>query len=219
MKRLHLILWIGLISAAAGAQDWRFDKEDESYFNCALIASLKADFGAEPMLRFADGDTFTVDDFFDGSYPACAEMASDDAIGEADAAADQLENELEVIAVLEDHEEYTLFDAGCSVRVADRFEADLNLSLAGRRREQITVDVYLPGESEKIAMPHVRHEEINVYGIVTPMRIEWVEAPDFPTGAYLISVRINERTRHFRWDRRDDAYRTIILSCLPAESE
>ena len=74
MKRLFLILLTGLISTAVWAQNWRYDEENELYFNCELIASLKADFGEEDILKFADDDLMTLTDFFDWSFSTCAEM-------------------------------------------------------------------------------------------------------------------------------------------------
>ncbi|MCY3779223.1 MAG: hypothetical protein OXG78_02850 [Chloroflexi bacterium] len=216
MKRLFLALLMALISTmAVWAQDWRYDEENELYFNCALIAGLKADFGEEDILKFADDDRMTVAEFFDWSFETCAEMDGDDAAGESDDAA----SEPEVIAVLADQEEFTLFDDGCSVRVADRFEEDLYVSLAGSRRGETSVDVYLPGESEKIDMPNVGHEEVNVYGIETPIRNEWVEGDSFPLGLYRFDVHIGDSTYRFEWQRADEAVNTIIVSCLDLKAD
>ena len=216
IKRLILILLLGLISTAVvWAQDWRYDEENELYFDCALIASLRADFGEETILKFANDDQMTMAEFFDGSFPACAEMDKGGAAGVLEGP----ERELDVIAVLEDHEEYTLYDVGCSVRVADRFEENLNLSLAGRRRAETSVDVDLPGEYEMIDMPFVRHEELNIYGIETPIRNEWAEGDRFPLGLYRFDVHISDSTYRFEWKRDDDAVNTIIVSCLDLKAE
>ena len=141
------------------------------------------------------------------------------AAGEFDDTAAEPESELEVIAVLDEHEEFTLFDVGCSVRVADRFDENLNLSLAGQRREETSVDVYLPGESEKIEMPNVSHEVVNVYGIETPIRNEWVERDSFPLGLYRFDVHIGDSTYRFEWQREDDAVNTIIVNCLELKAD
>jgi len=220
MKRLLLVLTLALIvTAVVAAQDWRYDEENRLYFNCGLVASLKADFGDEAILKFADGDLFTVAEFLDWSLEACAKIASDEA---ADASVDAgalSETALEVSAVLNDHDEFTLFDIGCSVSVADRFEANLNVSVAGSRREETSVDIYLPGEREKIDLPNVRHEEINIYGIETPIRNEWVEGESFPLGLYRFDVQIGDSTYRFEWRRADDAVNTIIVSCLDLKSD
>lgn len=219
MKRLFLMILMGLVAAAVvWAQDWRYDEENELYFNCELIANLKADFGEEDIVQFADDERMTLTAFFDWSFTTCAAMANDEADGLVDDAAAESETELDFVAVLGDREEFTLLDVGCSVRVADRFEADLYVSLAGRR-EEIKVDVYLPGVSEKIEMPNVSHENVNVYGVETPIRNEWVEGDSFPLGLYRFDVHVSGSTYRFQWQRQDEAVNTIIVSCLDLRAD
>ena len=218
-KTAAVVLVLLALTGVISAQDWRYDEENELYFNCALMSELKADFGGESIVKFADGELFALADFLDWSFAVCAEMHEGGAAGELDIAAAEPENDSEVIAVLADHEEFTLFDVGCSVSVADRFEANLNVSLAGRRREESSVDIYLPGESEKIDMPNDRHEEVNIYGIETPIRNEWVEGDSFPLGLYRFDVHIGESSYRFEWRREDEAVNTIIVSCLDLKAE
>lgn len=120
---------------------------------------------------------------------------------------------------LNDGDVFELADIGCGVSISDRFEADLNLSLAGHRREETSVAVYLPGETEKIEMPNVRHEVVNVYGIETPIRNEWVERDSFPLGLYRFDVHIGNSTYHFEWQREDEAVNTIIVNCLELKAD
>ncbi len=216
MKRLILLLMMALFSALlVRAQDWQYDEENELYFNCALIADLKADFGETSIVKFADDDQMSVAEIFDWSFEVCAQTAGVEVAAESDDAA----TALDVIAVLADGEEFTLFDVGCSVRLADRFEENLNVSLAGHRREETAVDVYLPGESEKLDMPNVNHEEINVYGVETPIRNEWGEGDSFPLGLYRFDVHIGDSTYRFEWQREDEAVNTIIVNCLELQAD
>lgn len=216
MNRLIIMLLMAMFSSmVVWAQDWQYDEENELYFNCELIASLKADFGELSILKFADDDHMTVAEFFDWSFEVCAEM---DTVAAAQAY-DDGEAEDQVIAVLADGEEFSLIDVGCSVRLADRFEENLNVSLAGHRWEETSVDVYLPGESDKIEMPNVNHEDINVYGVETPIRNEWVEGDSFPLGLYRFDAHIGNSTYRFAWQREDEAVNTIIVSCLELKAD
>ena len=219
MKRLLLILCVGLISTAAGAQDWRYDDHHGIHLNCALIARLKADFGEEAILRFADGDTFTVADFFDGTYAACAEMASDEATGEIDGAADQLENELEVIALLEDHDIHVFEDADCNVMLKDRFESNLNLSFVGMRLANMSAELVLPGAEEPINMPYTDEYIIELNSFDLPVRNEWALGDNFPLGVYLLDVHIDGETYRFHWRREDEKVNTVVLTCVGYSAE
>lgn len=206
MKRLILIMLMALFSGAMiGAQDWQYDHQHELYFNCALIARLNAEFGEQTIIRLADESQMTLEAFFETILTNCADPDSGDA---------EAEGEPAIAAVLADGDEFTLVDVGCSVRVADRFDANLYVSVAGALREETSVDVYLPGESETIDMPKVSHEVVNVYGIETPIRNEWVEGDSFPLGLYRFDVHISDSTYRFEWLRNDDMVNTIIVSCL-----
>ena len=206
MHRLILIVLLALYSGAIiGAQDWQYDDEHELYFNCALIARLNAEFGEQTIIRVAEDDQMTLEAFFETFMTNCADLVP---------SAAEVEGELEIAAVLEDGDEFTLADVGCSVRVADRFDAHLYVSVAGARREETSVDVYLPGEIEAIDMPNVSDELVKVYGIETPIRNEWVEGDNFPPGLYRFDVHISGATYRFEWLREDEAVNTIIVSCL-----
>lgn len=220
MKRLILILMMALFSAVMmRAQDWQYDEAHNLFFNCGLIARLKTDFGERNIIRFSDDDQMTLKAFLDQFMSGCADQGIGDAGGANDLGAAEAEGESAIVAVLEDGDEFTLADVGCSVRLADRFDANLNVSVAGTRREETAVDVYLPGESEKTELPNTDHEVVNVYGIETPIRNEWVERERFPLGPYRIDVHIREATYHFKWLREDEAVNTIIVNCLDLKAD
>ena len=215
MRRLILILLIGLVSAAAvWAQDWRYDEENELYYDCALIARLKADFGEAHIMKFPDDDLMTLNYFFDRVFSICAEMNRGAAAGTFDDTAAEPESELDVIAVLDDHEFYSIDEADCSVTVKDRFDEDLNVSLAGAQQDSMSVDVYLPGASEPLDMPHVNNYEIEVYGMALPVRTEWAVGSNFPLGRYTFDVHIADASYRFQWLRREAAVNTMVVTCV-----
>ena len=210
MQRLILILMMGLVSAAGvWAQDWRYDEENDLYYNCALIARLKADFGEEDIMKFPDDDLMTLNYFFDRVFATCAEKDWGGAAGEFDDTAAEPERELEVIAVLEDHEFYSIDEADCSVSAQDRFDEDLNVSLAGAQQDSMSVDVYLPAARKPLDMPHVNNYEIEVYGVELPVRTEWAVGSHFPLGRYTFDVHIADAGYRLQWLRRDAAVNTI----------
>ena len=215
MKRLFLILLIGLISTVVvWAQDWQFDEENEIYYNCELIVRLKADFGEENIMKFPDDDLMTLTYFFDRVFSTCAEMDRGGTAGEFDDTAAEPESELEVIAVLDDHELYSIDEADCSVSVKDRFEEDLNVSLAGMEQDSMSVDVYLPGASAPLDMPHENNYEIEVYGIALPVRTEWAVGRNFPLGRYTFDVHVEDESYRFQWLRREAVVNTIVVTCV-----
>ena len=116
----------------------------------------------------------------------------------------------EVDAVLESESIHRL-DADCFVLITDRFEADFNVTVSGNGIEEMSVDVYLPGESEPVA---VRDFDDDVMDTGIPMRIAWLEGDQFPLGVYTIDMRIGEAAYRFEWDRQDDKAYTIVLGCI-----
>ena len=117
--------------------------------------------------------------------------------------------EVEVDAVLESDSMHML-DADCFVLITDRFEADFNVTVSGSGLDEMSVDVYLPGESEPVAVRGV-DEDVMDTGI--PLRIEWLEGDQFPLGVYTIEMRIGEAGYRFQWDRQDELDYTIVLGC------
>ena len=115
----------------------------------------------------------------------------------------------EIDAVLESDSIHNL-DADCFVLITDRFEADFNVTVSGRGIEEMSVDVYLPGESEPVA---VRDFDEDVMDTGIPMRISWLEGDQFPLGVYTIDMRIGEAGYRFEWDRQDEKDYTIVLGC------
>lgn len=115
----------------------------------------------------------------------------------------------EIDAVLESESIHNL-DADCFVLITDRFEADFNVTVSGSGLDEMSVDVYLPGESEPVAVRGV-DEDVMDNGI--PLRIELLDADQFPLGVYTIDMRIGEADYRFEWDRQDEKDYTIILGC------
>ena len=183
------------------AQDWQYDEENDIHHNCELIAKVKEEYGDEQLIKFSDDDHMTLAFFFDRILSTCTETSQAADPGEFDDTAAEPESELEVIAVLEDHELYSIDEADCSVSVKDRFEEDLNVSLAGVEQDSMSVDVYLPGASAPLDMPHENNYEIEVYGIALPVRTEWAVGRNFPLGRYTFDVHVEDESYRFQWLR------------------
>ena len=109
---------------------------------------------------------------------------------------------------------YGIDEAGCSVSAQDRYEEDLNVSLAGAQQDSMSVDVYLPGASEPLDMPHVNNYEIEVYGVEVPVRTEWALGSHFPLGRYTFDVHIADASYRLQWLRREAAVNTIVVTCV-----
>ena len=141
--------------------------------------------------------------------------AADDAVDDADdspvasSTRPTAPDDLEVTAILENDDIHAI-DADCSIFVTDRFDVDFNVTIVGRGQESLFVDVYLPGESERALIEDVTEDTMD--GI--PMRIEWVDGRDFPTGTYTVDVFIGDASHRFQWERGDDTGYTVVMSCL-----
>lgn len=220
MRRLILVFLVGLTAVTSlTAQEWQYDEDNEVYQNCALIDGLKAAYGDENIMKFADGDVMTVAFFLDRVFVLCAEWNRGDASDTFDDTPAEPETELEVIAVLEDREVYSIDAADCSVMAQDRFEEDLNVSLAGATQEDIRVEVYLPGSNEALEMPNVNAHEAEILGVTVPTRVEWAVGRNFPLGRYTFDVHIVEDSYRFQWLRRSRAVNTLVITCVDSAVE
>ena len=220
MRWYILVFLVGLVAiASVTAQDWQYDEDNEVYQNCALIDVLKEAYGDETIMKFADGDQMTVAFFLDRVFALCAEWNRGDASDTFDDRPAEPETALEVSAVLEDREVYSIDAADCSVMAQDRFEEDLNVSLAGAIQEDISVAVYLPGSSQALDMPNVNTYEAEILGVKVPTRVEWAVGRNFPLGRYTFDVQIEEDSYRFQWLRRNRAVNTIVITCVDAAVE
>ena len=219
MNRAGLLLLILLILAAPlYAQDWRYDEAIDVTYSCELVARMVAEHGDGTILRHEDGESSTFQEFAAAQFPKCHEAS---AILPAPAASGRRKSksadEPSITALLRDHQTFTLFDLACSVNLTDRFEEDLTVVLAGDFLDYMSVDIYLPDESTAIDMPNIEVNEINVYGIRTPVRTQWAAGDSFPLGTYTIDVHVFDQTRRLQWLREDEAVNTIIFNCLDLE--
>ena len=138
--------------------------------------------------------------------------------GEAVAAAGVTQAEMdmtgagEVIALLVRNSMHFL-DEFCSVMITDQFDTPFNVTVAGNERDSMSVDVYLPGESEPAAVSETRLDMLE--GSI-PIRIEWMEGESFPLGKYTFDAHRGEASFRFEWLREDDNDYTFMFSCSGA---
>lgn len=133
-------------------------------------------------------------------------------------AADATREDIEVTAVLNDRDIYSIADDFCSVIVTDQFESDLNVSMIALAIDHASVKVYLPGEDQAIAMPMSQTDQIEAYGRIVPTKTWWAERDSFPLGAYTIDVQTLGETYRFEWNREDSAVNTIVVICTEMEA-
>ena len=119
----------------------------------------------------------------------------------------------EVTAVLNDNDSYGIEDPVCTVFVADQYEADLNVLLIDWATDNVSVDVYLPGESDAIAMANRQADEFEAYGKMVPILTLWAERDSFPLGTYSFDVHGLGESYRFEWIREDSAVNTIVVIC------
>ena len=163
-KLLASLMILFLVAGAVAAQDWTYDEANEIYQNCQLIDLLKETHGEAEVMKFPDGNIMNLAFFLDRVFTACAEWNRGESSDEFDDTPAEPETQLEISAVLEDHEVYSIDEAHCSVMAKDRFDEDLNVSIAGAQHEEVAVAVYLPGTSQALDMPNVNSHEAEVHG-------------------------------------------------------
>ena len=164
-KLLASLMILFLVAGAVAAQDWTYDEANEIYQNCQLIDLLKEAHGEAEVMRFPDGDTMSLAFFLDRDLlGVCAEWNRGEASDDFYDTPAEPETQLEISAVLEDHEVYSIDEADCSVMAKDRFDEDLNVSIAGAQHEEVAVAVYLPGTSQALDMPNVNSHEAEMHG-------------------------------------------------------
>ena len=218
-KLFAALMIVSLAASAAAAQDWAYDEDNEVYQNCDLIDALKEEHGEAAIMKFADGDSMNLAFFLDRVFGACVAWNRGDASDSFDDTPAEPETERELSAVLEDHEVYSIDDADCSVMAKDRFDEDLNVSIAGAIQENIRVAVYLPGTKQALDMPNVNTREAEFLGVIVPTRVEWAVGRNFPLGRYTFDVHINSDAYRFQWLRRDSAVNTIVVTCVDSAVE
>lgn len=215
MRLMFFVLMLALLPAlTATGQDWRYDSAAEAHLNCSLIAMLKAEYGAENIMKFPDGDLMTLAYFIDRVFTACAKSIEAGALQPFNDEPAEPETDLEISAILEDHGFYSLDEVGCSVKVTNRFDEDLNVSLAGAYQDDMSVDIYSPGESQALTLPNVNRYEAGIAGLTLPARTEWATGNSFPLGRYTFDIEVFDHSYRFQWLRRDAAVNTIVLTCL-----
>ena len=177
---------------------------------------LKEAHGNAAIMRFADGNTMNLAFFLDRIFGACAEWNRGEASDAVDDTPAEPETDLEISAVLEDHDVYSIDQADCSVMAKDRFDEDLNVSIGGANQERIAVAVYLPGTRQPPDMPNVNTHATELLGVTVPTRVEWSVGRNFPLGRYNVDVHINEDAYRFQRLRRSRAVNTIVVTCVDA---
>ena len=213
-KLFSTLIVICLAAGALAAQDWTYDENNEIYQNCELIDLLKESHGEVEVMKFPDGDTMNLAFFLDRVFTVCAEWNRGEASDVFDDTPAEPEAELEISAVLEDHEVYSIDEADCSVMAKDRFDEDLNVSIGGAQHEDISVAVYLPGSSQALDMPNVNTHETELLGVSVPTRVEWAVGRNFPLGRYTVDIHISGDAYRFQWLRRNRAVNTIVVTCV-----
>lgn len=118
--------------------------------------------------------------------------------------------EIEVFAELE-ADSVQILDNDCFIILTDRFDTPFNVSVAGNGLDMMSIDVFLPAESEPAAIAATEQDELSS-GL--PVRIEWLAADHFPPGKYVIDAHIGEESYRLEWLRDDDLDYTIMLSCV-----
>lgn len=118
----------------------------------------------------------------------------------------------EVIAVLE-RNSMRFLDEFCSVMITDQFDTPFNVSVTGNDRDSMSVDVYLPGESDPAAVSETR---LDLLEDSIPIRIEWIEGETFPPGKYTFDAHKGDATFRFEWLREDENDYTFMFSCSGA---
>ena len=136
-----------------------------------------------------------------------SEMAPEDAAAEdAAIAADD---------PLQDEEEAHIPGTTCLVWT-EAWDVDLNILIIGQNQEDITVDLYFPGESEP---QRLDGHSLKEFDDGTPYRIEWIEGESFPLGLFHIDVTIEGQLYQYQWEREDQDVNTFGVECITIEDE
>lgn len=147
---------------------------------------------------------------------------AEDAVSETEAAAgDNIEavetgEAADAIYVMGADEVHRFEHEGCVLTVDPEPKEDFNLTIIGADQDGLSIDVYLPGETEPSAMDGVHTYEQDFEFITLPARFEWIEGDSFPLGEYRFDVQIGESSHQIRWQRDDHDQRAIALICFGA---
>ena len=241
MKRLIAILMICAVAVtAASAQDWQYDAESDFNINCTLVNTLHDEFGEENIMMRNDDFFLTFSEMLLMLYSQClpeedrvitlGDGPDSDDEGESSVVTDALADtatlsggddidEIDVTTELQDGQMFSLPDVDCSITVADRFEEDFNVIITGEPQTSASVDVFLPGETQALELEYAHRRSVNVMGLDVPTRTEWAERESFPMGLYSFDVHVDDETFRFQWERKDEAFNTVVLICLGSEAE
>ena len=229
MSRITTVILILCCAATTAlAQDWLYDENIDGHYNCELVRYLFAEYGDEDFMKMGDDFVRTLGDVLVMLSSVCLDEAdrvlilgkpseTEEEGGELFYRVEETEVDGDIIAVLEDNEIYSIDEADCSVTLQDRFEEDLNVSLAGMQQDSMSVDVYLPGESVAIDMPYEHEYEVEAYGVTVPVRTVWAEQDSFPLGRYRFDLYLQDSIYRFEWLREDQAVNTIVVMCIDFE--
>lgn len=135
----------------------------------------------------------------------------------ADASEDPAADDLSAaeVELLEDDEKHYIAGTNCLVWT-EAWDVDLNILIIGDNQEDITVDLYYPGESE---LQRMDGHNLNEFDDGTPYRIEWIEGERFPLGLYNIDVTIEGQLYQYQWQREDESINTFGVECITMEDE
>ena len=143
----------------------------------------------------------------DGEMAATAAEASDVAAAEDAAVA--------VDEPLQDEEKARIPGTDCLVWT-EAWDVDLNILIIGQNQEDISVDLYFPGDSEPQKLDG---HNLNEFDDGTPYRIEWIESESLPLGLYHIEVMIEGQLYQYQWQREDASVNTFGVQCITIEDE
>ncbi len=220
-KLIAALIIVSLAASAIAAQDWRDIDDNGSAFDCDLADRVAAEFGDESIIR-QPGDVYIpLSQLLDWMFPYCEHEPNADAgteIANLLAEAPILNDGMAATSMLPADARYSIDGKDCSVLVTDQFDADFNISVTGHGQDRMSVAVYLPGESEPLAMDHVHNYQVEL-GQIMPVRTEWAEGKDFPMGLYTFDVQIDDSAYRYQWMRLDAHYNTFELICLFAPEE
>ena len=218
MKTLLITILAYLVAASTIlAHDWQHDEEVGATYDCEVIEAVAEQFGDIDFMQLENGgfakfgpilqSIFTVCPFWVESEAATATAREDKPEPEAD-------SDIEVLALLNDNELYSIEGPNCNVVLMERADTNLAVSFAGSWQDRVSIEVHLPGTSEAVAMPNVHEYEMEANGITFPVYTAWAKPGDYPLGRYIFYLHIDDTTYPFGWLRQDEAVNTITVTCV-----
>ena len=208
---LILGLLLILVVSAAIAQDWQDDDQTNTRYNCDVVRAVIDDYGDQDFLQTGPDSYASFAAFLDTLFPKCLEKVTDkDSGGDSDTESD---GSTPVSAVLEMGEMIAFRDY-CTLGIADDDVAEeYRVYVSGTDHELISVDMYLPGAAEALAVVDTAVEDL----MGLPVRIETFGDADFPVGRYTFDVRVEDDVHRFHWLRKDPEHFGFMVSCVGDE--